>query len=232
MAVLGLGLGMVMQVLILAVQNDAPYEDLGVATAGATLFRSIGGSLGTATLGAVFTNRLIDRAELPACRPAPARARTRGASTRRRWPPCRGRCTTPTSTASPARSPRSSWSRRRSRSLAFALTWLIREVPLRTTLRDEPRASEPPVARPRPAPEPARVLGLGARRRPHPEGPRHQLAPARAARSAPPHQARSSSRICRAASPAGSTGSRPRRTPPRPWGPARRCAAAPPRSRS
>ncbi len=43
MAVLGLGLGMVMQVLILAVQNDAPYEDLGVATAGATLFRSIGG---------------------------------------------------------------------------------------------------------------------------------------------------------------------------------------------
>ena len=51
MAVLGLGLGMVMQVLILAVQNDAPYEDLGVATAGATLFRSIGGSLGTATLG-------------------------------------------------------------------------------------------------------------------------------------------------------------------------------------
>lgn len=44
MALLGCGLGMVMQVLILAVQNDAPYEDLGVATAGATLFRSIGGS--------------------------------------------------------------------------------------------------------------------------------------------------------------------------------------------
>src|SRR5919112_1861764 len=60
MLVLGMGLGMVMQVLVLAVQNSVPYEQLGVATSGATLFRSIGGSLGTAILGAVFTNRLAD----------------------------------------------------------------------------------------------------------------------------------------------------------------------------
>jgi EmrB/QacA subfamily drug resistance transporter len=58
MLVLGMGLGMVMQVLVLAVQNSVPYEQLGVATSGATLFRSIGGSLGTAVLGAVFSNRL------------------------------------------------------------------------------------------------------------------------------------------------------------------------------
>jgi EmrB/QacA subfamily drug resistance transporter len=58
MFVLGLGLGMVMQVLILAVQNAVDYADLGVATSGATLFRSIGGSLGTAVLGAIFSNRL------------------------------------------------------------------------------------------------------------------------------------------------------------------------------
>jgi EmrB/QacA subfamily drug resistance transporter len=58
MFVLGLGLGMVMQVLVLAVQNAVEYSDLGVATSGATLFRSIGGSLGTATLGAIFANRL------------------------------------------------------------------------------------------------------------------------------------------------------------------------------
>ena len=51
MLVLGLGLGMVMQVLVLAVQNAVPYEKLGVATSGATLFRSIGGSLGVAVLG-------------------------------------------------------------------------------------------------------------------------------------------------------------------------------------
>jgi EmrB/QacA subfamily drug resistance transporter len=58
MLVLGAGLGMVMQVLVLAVQNAVDYEELGVATSGATLFRSIGGSLGTAVLGAVFSNRL------------------------------------------------------------------------------------------------------------------------------------------------------------------------------
>jgi EmrB/QacA subfamily drug resistance transporter len=58
MFVLGLGLGMVMQVLVLAVQNAVPYEMLGVATSGATLFRSIGGAIGTAILGSIFTNRL------------------------------------------------------------------------------------------------------------------------------------------------------------------------------
>src|SRR6201746_1682448 len=58
MLVLGLGLGMVMPVLVLAVQNAVPYEMLGVATSGSTLFRSIGGSLGTAILGAIFSGRL------------------------------------------------------------------------------------------------------------------------------------------------------------------------------
>ena len=54
----GLGLGMVMQVLVLAVQNAMPYDMLGVATSGSTLFRSIGGSLGTAVLGAIFSGHL------------------------------------------------------------------------------------------------------------------------------------------------------------------------------
>lgn len=58
MAILGFGLGLVMQVLVLAVQNAVSYDELGVATSGATLFRSIGGSLGTAVLGAIFANRL------------------------------------------------------------------------------------------------------------------------------------------------------------------------------
>jgi EmrB/QacA subfamily drug resistance transporter len=60
MFVMGLGLGLVMQVLVLAVQNAVDYAELGVATSGATLFRSMGGSLGTAVLGAIFTNRLAD----------------------------------------------------------------------------------------------------------------------------------------------------------------------------
>ncbi|MDA0180384.1 MFS transporter [Solirubrobacter phytolaccae] len=60
MFVMGLGLGLVMQVLVLAVQNAVDYKELGVATSGATLFRSMGGSLGTSILGAVFTARLAD----------------------------------------------------------------------------------------------------------------------------------------------------------------------------
>lgn len=58
MALLGIGLGLVMQVLVLAVQNAVDYRDLGVATSGATLFRFIGGSVGTAVLGALFSGRL------------------------------------------------------------------------------------------------------------------------------------------------------------------------------
>ncbi len=58
MLLLGLGLGLVMQVLVIAVQNSVDYSDLGVATSGATLFRLIGGSLGTAVLGAIFASRL------------------------------------------------------------------------------------------------------------------------------------------------------------------------------
>src|SRR4051812_22259293 len=69
MFVLGLGLGLVMQVLVLAVQNAVDYADLGVATSSASLFRSMGGSLGTAALGAVFTARLTDElAGTPAAR--------------------------------------------------------------------------------------------------------------------------------------------------------------------
>ncbi|WP_030598878.1 MDR family MFS transporter [Streptomyces fulvoviolaceus] len=59
--VFGLGLGLVMQVLVLIVQNAVSYEDLGVATSGATFFRSIGASFGVAIFGTIFTNRLGDK---------------------------------------------------------------------------------------------------------------------------------------------------------------------------
>jgi hypothetical protein len=65
--VLGLGMGMIMQVLILAVQNSVDYEHLGVATSGATLFRSIGGALGVAIFGAIFAHAL--QAQLSAVLP-------------------------------------------------------------------------------------------------------------------------------------------------------------------
>ncbi|MFD9487155.1 DHA2 family efflux MFS transporter permease subunit [Streptomyces sp. NPDC059991] len=56
--VFGAGLGLVMQVLVLVVQNAVSYADLGVATSGATFFRSIGASFGVAIFGTIFTNRL------------------------------------------------------------------------------------------------------------------------------------------------------------------------------
>ncbi|NEB95902.1 MDR family MFS transporter [Streptomyces bauhiniae] len=59
--VFGLGLGLVLQVLILIVQNAVSYEDLGVATSGATFFRSIGASFGVAIFGTVFSSRLGDK---------------------------------------------------------------------------------------------------------------------------------------------------------------------------
>jgi EmrB/QacA subfamily drug resistance transporter len=58
MFIVGAGLGLVMQVLVLAVQNGVDYKDLGTATSLNNFFRSMGGAFGTAILGAVLTDRL------------------------------------------------------------------------------------------------------------------------------------------------------------------------------
>jgi len=58
MAIVGVGIGLVMQVLVLVVQNDAKPREIGVATATATFFRSVGGSFGVALFGAIFAARL------------------------------------------------------------------------------------------------------------------------------------------------------------------------------
>lgn len=55
---IGFGMGMVMQVLVIAIQNSVDYRDLGVATSGAILFRLMGGSIGTAALGTIFAAQL------------------------------------------------------------------------------------------------------------------------------------------------------------------------------
>ena len=68
MLVVGIGIGLVMQVLVLVVQNDAPPRDIGVATSTATFFRSMGGSLGVALFGAIFASRLTSELDDPARR--------------------------------------------------------------------------------------------------------------------------------------------------------------------
>ena len=72
MLVLGLGLGLVIQVLVLAAQNAVDYKYLGVVSSGSTLFRQIGGSIGVAVFGAVFANQLA--ANLATKVPAGARS--------------------------------------------------------------------------------------------------------------------------------------------------------------
>ena len=56
--ILGTGIGLCMQVLILTVQNTVDFEDLGVATSGVTFFRTIGSSFGAAVFGSLFANFL------------------------------------------------------------------------------------------------------------------------------------------------------------------------------
>ena len=58
MAVVGIGVGMTMQNLVLAVQNTVPLRDLGAASASVTFFRSLGGTIGVSVLGAVLANRV------------------------------------------------------------------------------------------------------------------------------------------------------------------------------
>jgi len=133
MAVLGLGLGMVMQVLILAVQNAVNYRDLGVATSGTTLFRSIGGSVGVAAFGAVFSASLSSglAAHWPSSVPLPTAAE-------------------PTAIAALAPAAKRIYLEIFSGALhpvflsatviatvGFALTWLLEEVPLRGPARAE-----------------------------------------------------------------------------------------------
>jgi EmrB/QacA subfamily drug resistance transporter len=129
--VLGLGLGMTMQVLVLAAQNAVDPRMMGVATSGSTLFRQIGGSIGVAMFGTIFANR--ERVELGARLPrgvhVPATINPEGI--RRLPPPVRSAFVDAFSVAlHPVFMTAAAVSL-----VAFALTWLLREVPLRTHAR-------------------------------------------------------------------------------------------------
>jgi EmrB/QacA subfamily drug resistance transporter len=85
MAVIGVGLGLSMQPLVLAVQNSLTLRDMGAGTAASTFFRSLGGSFGVAALGAVLSTQLnaqLERLVPPAIAqlPAPAQAALQQAS--------------------------------------------------------------------------------------------------------------------------------------------------------
>jgi len=135
MLVLGLGLGLVMQVLVIAVQNAVDYRDLGVATSGATFFRSIGSSFGVAIFGAIFSNELtgnLRRFLLASALPPgfnPTTARSNPAALQRLPPAAHaGYIHAYAASLQPVFLIAGVIG-----VVAFALTWFLREVPLRTT---------------------------------------------------------------------------------------------------
>jgi hypothetical protein len=132
MLVLGLGLGMVMQVLVLAAQNSVDHRLLGVATSGSTLFRQVGGSIGVAAFGAIFTNRLAN--ELATRLPAGAEIPTTANPTAVKQLPASVH--TPYVESIAAALQPVFLTATGIAVIAFALTWLLREQPLRTTTTD------------------------------------------------------------------------------------------------
>src|SRR6185369_4804938 len=58
MAVLGAGMGFLMQITMLIAQNSVEMKDMGVGSSSSTLFRTIGGSFGVALFGAIFTHQV------------------------------------------------------------------------------------------------------------------------------------------------------------------------------
>jgi EmrB/QacA subfamily drug resistance transporter len=145
MLILGMGLGMVMQVLVLAVQNAVDFRFLGVATSGATLFRQIGGSIGVAIFGAIFSNKLASElsSRLPAGAHVPAVANPAVID---RLP---AKVHAPY-VASVAASLRPVFIAATAISfLAFLVTWFLREVPLRQTASAEAEAVGESIPAPR-----------------------------------------------------------------------------------
>jgi EmrB/QacA subfamily drug resistance transporter len=144
MVVLGLGLGCVMQVMVIAVQNAVPHQELGVATSGATFFRSIGGSFGTAVFGAIFANVLTGNlahylagVKLPAGFSGAAGASPAALA---KLPPVLHSDYIQAVTAS--LHPVFLWAVPFG-VLGFAITWLLKEVPLRKTVHATGAVSVP-----------------------------------------------------------------------------------------
>jgi EmrB/QacA subfamily drug resistance transporter len=163
MIVLGVGIGLVMQVMVLVTQNSVDRADLGSATASVSFFRSVGGSVGVAVFGALFTSGLAANLahDLPP-KVAAVLARTGGGSLDvvRTLPSAQqlayktafaDALTTVFTYAVPIMA------------VAFVIAWLLREVPLRSrahggheTGRELSAAAAPGTAEPDAEPVPDR----------------------------------------------------------------------------
>lgn len=138
MVLLGVGFGLIMQVLLVATQNAVPVDDLGAATASISFFRSIGSAVGVALFGTVFASSLTRQPTLPGKVPSSDIESHSVASIADAFGPV-------FLYASVAML------------LAFTLAWFVRELPLRsgTAAADtEPADPLPDDVKPRPLPWP------------------------------------------------------------------------------
>jgi EmrB/QacA subfamily drug resistance transporter len=160
MLVVGLGVGLVMQVLVVVVQNSVPYAQLGTATSTATFFRTIGGSFGVSVLGAVVNSQLLSqlRAHASAAQLSLLHGSNLAANPAQinRLPPAErllyvSAFSHALQTVFLVAMPFAV--------LAFALSWAIKEIPLRTTARMSPDGDEISPAEPV-GPDPIDVAAL------------------------------------------------------------------------
>ncbi len=140
-ALVGIGLGMTMQVIVLAAQNSAAYRNLGVVTSSVTFLRSMGGAIGVAIFGAIFSNRLVAELGGAASPAAPIRPSCSGCRRERaRRSPAATRTRLRPSSSPPRRSPRSrscsAWRCARSRCAR-------RSAPRRPSARSSRRSATP-----------------------------------------------------------------------------------------
>ena len=141
MLVLGLGVGMVLQVTLLAVQNAVSHADLGVATSSAQFFRTLGGSFGVAIFGSIMNARLLE--ELPRRIPADVVDSLRGQVTELLSTPTAIRAlprevaSGVTSSVEIALQDVFFWAVP-VMVLSFLLSWRLKEIPLRDTVGDVP----------------------------------------------------------------------------------------------
>lgn len=130
---MGIGMGMVLHVFMLATQNAVAYRDLGTATSAVTFFRSMGGAMGVSAFGSILSNRLSHY--LAGVLPGDGPVRLEGSPAQIHALPPGLRDTVIDAVA---------------RSLhvvflwaipviaaAWLLSWFLREIPLRETLHDE-----------------------------------------------------------------------------------------------
>ena len=136
MFVTGFGIGLVMQVLVVAVQNAVGYEDLGVATSGNTLFRNIGSSVGTAIIGTIFATGLASqlRADFPHASAAQLNTSHFSSASLAKLPPA----VHDTFLAAYAGALNTAFEVAAFVSIvAFISSWFIKELPMRTTMTTE-----------------------------------------------------------------------------------------------